>query len=426
VKYIIDAERQNTSVIVVSSGDMFSGNPVIDNFDEKGYPMIDLMNKIGFDVAALGNHEFDYGAEVLKERMNQSTFPWICANVETKNLSFPQPSAYASIIIDDLKITFLGLIETAGSNYEIIPSSHPWKLEDFEFTRAQNVIENYKTLKEDKGSDLLIALSHLGYYSYYDNLGDFELAQQYSFIDAVIGGHSHAIIDTSFNNTPVFQAGSYLQYLGKIELSLKNRSIASVNYSLINLSTYSEFNEDLQAAIDNYNDWPDLYEVIGNSAQNHSMLETGCFYTDALVNYMNADVSFQNTGGIRALLYSGDITKRDIYEISPFNNGTVIYEMTISQIKEFLIGSGSGFYYSGITLNKVAGEIEIRDLQNKIIPNTSVLKVGINDYIPAVFPIYFPTNKEIQSLTAAETIIAYLESTSNTIDYSGYSNYFIF
>jgi hypothetical protein len=98
--------------------------------------------------------------------------------------------------------------------------------------------------------------------------------------------------------------------------------------------------------------------------------------------------------------------------------------MTVEQIKLFLQGSGSGFYYSGIQIRKVDGSIEIRDAQGRKIPNEYVLKVGINDYIPAVHPLYFPDNGMVQSLTAAETIIAYLEGNNAPIDFSSCYNYF--
>ena len=60
IKHIVDHERQETNVILACSGDVFSGNSVVNNFTEKGYPMIDVMNQTGFDVATTGNHEFDY------------------------------------------------------------------------------------------------------------------------------------------------------------------------------------------------------------------------------------------------------------------------------------------------------------------------------------------------------------------------------
>ncbi|NQU82064.1 MAG: metallophosphoesterase, partial [Bacteroidetes bacterium] len=69
IKHIVDEEKQITNVIVACSGDMFSGNPVVDFYTEKGYPMIDVMNKVGFDITVLGNHEFDYGEGNLKNRV---------------------------------------------------------------------------------------------------------------------------------------------------------------------------------------------------------------------------------------------------------------------------------------------------------------------------------------------------------------------
>jgi 2',3'-cyclic-nucleotide 2'-phosphodiesterase (5'-nucleotidase family) len=139
---------------------------------------------------------------------------------------------------------------------------------------------------------------------------------------------------------------------------------------------------------------------------------------------LDVDVSFQNTGGIRSGLDEGDITKREIFEITPFNNGTVIYEMSVSEIKSFLVGSGSGFYYSGIQIEQIRDEIEIVDLNGKIIPDEAILSIGVNDYIPSVHEKYFPNNGEVQALTDAETIISYLETINDQVNYSNCNRYF--
>lgn len=418
VKYLVNAERLKTNVIVTSAGDLFSGNPVVDNYDPKGYPIIDIMNKIGFDVATIGNHEFDYGPEILTDRIDQSKFPWICANAESSSSTLAQPLEYTTISRNDLRITFLGLIETWGSPNDIIPSSHPWRVQDYTFTPALDMVGDYSNIKETENADLLIALTHLG------DFADEQLAQQHSFFDLIIGGHSHSKTNTKVNNTPIFQAGGYLNYLGKIELEIKEKSITSISYNLIDLNEIDEYDNDLQEEINAYNDWPELDEEIGTSLFNHSKGETGCFYTYALKTHLNVDVSFQNTGGVRNTLNQGTITKRNIYEISPFNNGTVIYEMTVAEIKIFLKDSGSGFYYDGILISKSNNEIIIRDRLSRVIPDDYVLKVGINDYIPAVHSIFFPEEGKIQPLTAAETIITFLENNSDPIDFKGYNNYF--
>ncbi len=120
----------------------------------------------------------------------------------------------------------------------------------------------------------------------------------------------------------------------------------------------------------------------------------------------------------------GEITKREIFEISPFNNGTVIYEMTVKEIKDFLKGTGSGFYYSGIVIEQVDREIEIWDKNGNRLPNDVTMSVGVNDYIPAVHDLYFSSDGNKQLLSDAETIIYYLENIYGQLDYTESNCYF--
>jgi 2',3'-cyclic-nucleotide 2'-phosphodiesterase (5'-nucleotidase family) len=424
IKHIVDAEKLETNVITVCSGDIFSGNPVVDNHPQKGYPMIDVMNRVGFDVSVIGNHEFDYGESILNDRINQADFDWVCANVDMENSSIPDPFDYKTISVDDIKVTFLGLVETNGSDTNTIPSTHPWRVQNLTFERPENVIAQYSDIKSQENSDLYVALTHLGYEASGGSLGDSQIAMQYPYFDLIIGGHSHQTINTTINNIPIFQSGSYLNKLGKIELTIKDKAVQSINYELINLNTYSEHDSELKAIIDEYNDLPYLNEVIGYSDLYHERPQVGCFYTDALKGVMNVDVTFQNTGGVRSALNQGDITNREIFEISPFNNGTVIFDMSVTEIKNFLIGSGSGFYYSGIQIEQVGNAIQIKDLNNNIIPDTTILSIGTNDYIPAVYENYFPSNGNIQLLTAAETLISYLENNNSQVNYPNCDHYF--
>ncbi|BAX78916.1 bifunctional metallophosphatase/5'-nucleotidase [Labilibaculum antarcticum] len=424
IKHIIDQERESTNVLVVSGGDLFSGNPVVDNHPEKGYPMIDLMNRIGFDAAVLGNHEFDYGVDFLKKRMIQSNFDWICANVDMQNSSIPEPYEYKTITKENIKITLLGLVETNGKEDGTIPSTHPWRVAQFHFDRPEDIVSLYSSVKSEEKSDLYIALTHLGLNGNDVILGDIQLANKFPFFDLIIGGHSHSKENTQANGIPIFQAGSYLNYLGKISVTIQNKKIESISDELIDLNTYKEYDSELKTIIDEYNNQKYLTDVIGYSNRYHDSGMVGCFYTDALRIQMNVDVCFQNTGGIRSGLNEGDITKREIYEISPFNNGTVIYEMTVLDIKKFLRGSGSGFYYSGIQIQQMDQDIEIRNMQGQTLANETTLRLGLNDYIPAVYDKYFPGNGEIQNMTDAETIISFLLNTKDQVEYPVCNRYF--
>ncbi len=424
IKHIIDLERLDGNVITVCSGDIFSGNPVVDNHPQKGYPMIDVMNRVGFDISVIGNHEYDYGESIVTDRINQANFDWVCANVDMGTSGVPEPFEYKTISTSDLKVTFLGLVETNGSEDITIPSTHPWRVQNLTFERPEDAIGRYSNIKAQENSDLYIALTHLGYDGSRNVLGDSQIATQYPFFDLIIGGHSHQSINSTINNIPIFQSGSYLNSLGKIELVIKDKAIESFNYELINLNSYSEYDAELKVIIEEYDNLPFLNEVIGYAHLYHEKSKVGCFYTDALRGVMNVDLTFQNTGGVRSALNEGDITKREIFEISPFNNGTVIYDMSVLDIKNFLEGSRSGFYYSGIQIEQIGDDIEIKDLNDNIIPDATILTIGTNDYIPAVYENYFPLNGNVQSLTAAETLIAYLENNNSQVNYPNCNQYF--
>jgi len=424
IKYIIDKEREVTNVIVTSGGDLFSGNPVVDNFPEKGYPIIDLMNRVGFDISVIGNHEYDYGEVNLKNRIDQANFDWVCANVNMSSSGVPQPFEYTTISVDNLKVTFLGLVETNGKEDATIPSTHPWRVENFIFERPEDVVASYSKIKEQENSDLYVALTHIGNRGNHGELGDHQLAEQFPYFDLIIGGHSHSIINDVVNQIPIFQAGSNLKNMGKIELTITDKKIKTVEYELIDLNNHVEEDTELKEVIQEYNDAPYLNEVIGFSQLNHENSQIGCFITDALRTEMGVDLTFQNTGGVRSDLDYGDVTRRMIFEILPFNNPVVIYEMTVSEIKDFLISSGSGFYYSGVIFEKNSGVLNVKDLNGEILSDKTILSVGVNDYIPAVFDTYFPTDGIIQPLTDAEIVISYLEEINDQINYTGCNNYF--
>lgn len=426
IAHIIKTEEQSTSVIVACSGDMFSGNPVVDNFLEKGYPMIDLMNRVGFDVCVPGNHDYDYGESILTDRIKQSEFAWICANVDMGESGVPEPQEYTTVSVNGLKVTFLGLVETNGKENAVIPSTHPWRVQNFTFWRAETVVSQYANVKEQVDSDLYIVLSHLGHDGYGGSLGDFQLAHQFPYFDLIIGGHSHSEIDTTVNDIPIYQASSSLNYLGKIELTVNDKEIQTIDYELIDLNQYQEYDDEIAALVDEYNDAPYLNEVIGYSHTFHSQSQVGCFYTDALRSVMNTDLTFQNTGGVRSSLDEGDIVKGEIMEIAPFNNGTVVYNMTVSEITSFLKGTGSGFYYSGMHIEQVGDDIHLLDENDHILSADTMLTLGINDYIPAVHASHFPAEGDIQSMTAAETMIFYLENINSQVDYADCNRYFRF
>ncbi|WP_421873148.1 bifunctional metallophosphatase/5'-nucleotidase [Marinoscillum sp.] len=420
IKHIVDSERANNQhVLLVCAGDMFSGNPIVDQYEQKGLPMIDVMNKAGFDVSVLGNHEFDYGPENLKNRMNQAEFAWVCANVDMQESGVPQPPAFVTMDVGDLKVTFLGLVETFGKPGAVIPATHPWRVEKMKFTRHTEVLDNFRNLKSEEEADLLIALTHLG------TSIDTELAENYPIFDAIIGGHSHQYVDMDVDGIPIVQASSYLQWLGRLQFIISDDKVISESVSFTNLDDYGQVDAALKSTIDSYNNTPQFDEVVGYSNSYLDRTELGCFYTTALKEYMDVDASFQNSGGIRSEIDQGDITALEIYNMDPFNNGSVVFTLTALEVKQFFMQTGAGLHVSGLEFERNGQDLTVYDEAGNAYADDDLVTIGINDYIPAVHDTYFPLEKaEIKNYTTAEAIIGYLQTINSTVDEEGCNQYF--
>jgi 2',3'-cyclic-nucleotide 2'-phosphodiesterase (5'-nucleotidase family) len=421
IQHIVEKESEETPTLLVCAGDIFSGNPIVDQHDQKGYPIVDLMNRAGVDVTVIGNHEFDYGTDILKARIEESQFEWICANVNTSESVLPDILPYVTLNANDIPVTFLGLVETGGKPNDIIPLTHPWRVTDLTFEHYYNMVGNYRNLKEQESAKLYVALTHLG------SNADRQLAEDNNWFDLIIGGHSHEQINEKVNGTPVLQASSYLRLLGKIELELNGAELHDYKVSFIDLEDYPQQNNELTARIEAYQSNPKFSEVVGHANSHHNRDEVGCFYTTALKNYMQTDVSIQNGGGVRSDIEQGEVTTMDIYHVDPFNNGSVIFTMTVKELQDFFKETGAGMHISGIDFVQNGRELDFYDEEGRLLLPDETITVGMNDYIPAVYDEYFVVEKaEIQELTTAETLIQYLKTKDAHIDFEGCRRYFRF
>jgi len=422
IAYIIENDTTKNKLLV-SAGDLFSGNPTVDIYNPKGYPMIDLMNKLNFLYSVIGNHEFDYGQKILIDRIKQAKFKFLCANFSPSNELKDLVKDYNIYTTPEgIKIAFLGLIETSNNG---IPSTMPQKVKGIKFKNALNIAKKYKFLKDS--SDIFIVLSHLG--SEYD----FKLAKIMPEIDIIIGGHSHEIINTEYNNVLIVQAKSYLRYLGEItiEYDKEKKKIISKKEKLIRLSKIKKYDKELKKLINKYENNPILKEVIGYSvAKIEGKSKLGALMTDAYKFATKADIAFQNNGGIRIhQIPKGKIILKQIYKLDPFMNKLITYQMNIKDIKSLIKYSiehhgnnidlqVSGMMYE-VTFNpkEQIQNINLYDTNKKLLKNNKLYNVALNSYLADAYKFTYQKVIKKYDMTTEEAIINYIKS-KKEINYS--------
>lgn len=403
LKTLIENERAlNNKVFFVSAGDIFSGNPIVDYHPNKGYPIIDLLNDCDLDISVIGNHEFDYGQDVLNARIEQADFPFICDNVYGASGALNNINGYELITKDNFSIAFVGVVETGSPGLH--PLTHPKKIEGLSFSEGLESFPKYKNLKTEQNADLFVALTHYGHNK------DKQILENYPFVDLVIGGHTDREYGYFHENGYMIMSGSYLNKVSKTTLTVTNKVITDFKFELIDLSdTLLPIDTAMKVKVDNYNNQPEFYQVIGNAETHHDKSEVGCLYTDALRNVTGADFVIQNMGGIRADLDQGDITPYDIYAIDPFGNGLDTFQMTVTQLRNFLNEYPSSFSYS--TLLEIYKDqnqnYQFKD-NGELLGDNDIVDFCLNDYISNVYSEYFPTSYYTYELTTADYIIEYI------------------
>lgn len=406
-------------LLVFSAGDNRTGNPVNDQYNPVNFPMIDLMNKVGFDVSTVGNHEWDANVENLQNNIEQADFPFLCANVFIPNALNLEVKPYTIIENQGVKIAVVGMIEL---RHDGIPGAHPKNLTEVSFKPASVVLPDYKYLSNE--NDLMVLLSHCGFED------DLELAQANPYLDVIIGGHSHTLIENphEVNGVLVTQSGSHLEYATLHLFDIKDGNVIKKGATVLNVKDFNKKSAELQTMIEEYNNSPSLNEAIAVATTKfENREELGCMMTDAIREISKADFAFQNTGGVRVnYLKKGPITVKDVYMIDPFNNEIVAYQMTGAQVEKFIINS---YKKNGRYPSHVSGmRYEVVGNGNKLKANiitdkgkfskSATYKVAMNSYMASTVNIESLDDGQSQYMTSEEMMIEFLRK-QKTVDYKG-------
>ena len=324
-------ETLSDEVLVVSAGDNFTGQPYVDMVKERGKPIIDLMNKVGTDVCCLGNHEFDYGQEILRKRINEADFPFLCANINSSSSELGEVPAFHYETVNGLKLCFWSALQIEDINN--LPSANPNLFDNISFTHFKECAPDYKYL--DETADAFIGLTHLS------SKDDSVLAQVMPELDIIIGGHDNVLMPSNsfYNGVLITQAKNKLEYAGVVTLRFKKNELVERSFETVKLDENIEENTEIKEMVEKFIDNDNFKTVVGQASCDMLNSEyIGSLVTDAMIHSHNADFAIYNEGGIRLKsINQGDITYGQVLSIDPFQNKVVLVKMNIQEIKDFII-----------------------------------------------------------------------------------------
>ena len=408
-------------LLIFSAGDNRTGNPINDKYILPAYPMVALMNQVGFNGSTLGNHEFD--SHSLKRLVGLSNFRYICANV------FPDDSIGIKLIpyqvfdVEGMKIGIIGCIQLSPKG---IPSTHPDNLEGISFKPAEDIIPQYEWLSKE--CDATILLSHLGYPD------DIKMAEKFPWLDLIIGGHTHTQLKGNEvkNGVLITQNKNKLHRVTYITLTIEDGKVIDKKAEYIDVRKYPQSVKVVEEMIRFYNDNPTLRRILAIAdTPFETREELGCMMCDAFMEETQSEIAVENPGGVRIEAHpQGDITVRDVLEMDPFDNHAVVLELTGNEIARMMLSychnTLHSFPYVGgmkceITLEKDFPEkikgIKLLTLDGKKLNMKKKYRVVTNSYIPATSEI--PEGSDhMLNVQTTDLIMQYLAK-KKTVNYQG-------
>lgn len=376
-----EAERIGAAVLLLDAGDLNTGVPESDLLD--AVPDIAVMNALGYDAMAVGNHEFDVGLPALLRQRDQMHFPLLSANVLREDDGHPAFMATQVLERGGLRIGIVGLT-TESAAFLTLPENRAGLRFEPALEVAKRVVPRLRAQ-----CDLVLALTHLGYYpggNYGTSTpGEVSLARAVPGLDAIVGGHTHTALPAPVveNGVPIVQAQDRARYLGRLDLLLDpQRKVVAHEGQLLPVivkdphTPANEVPEDpavlalLAPHLAKVSG--QLDEVVGRAPVlfdgERAHVRSGdtnlaFLVTDAYRAAGQTELAFAVGGGLRASLPAGDVTFRQVLTALPFDNRLVRGKLTGAQVLEVLrLGarqvapSGGWLHVSGLTWTMDAGE----------------------------------------------------------------------
>jgi 2',3'-cyclic-nucleotide 2'-phosphodiesterase (5'-nucleotidase family) len=341
------------ATILVSGGDVMQGT-ALSNLSW-GRAAIDAYNRKGYDAAAVGNHEFDWGQDTLRARITESEFPWLAANLyeagTDRHPHWVRP--WVMIERDGARVAVIGLaLETTP---RVVMAG---RTDGLDFRSAPAAIDRYVPEARAAGADLVIVTAHIGATCDEPGSGPTEpstgcrnrlmevAGEATADVDLYVGGHTHLRNFTEVNGVPVMQALRYGLAFGVVDLERRN-GVTRVLHREIRTPWADEVDADtaMLRVVDYWGDAvrPLTERVVASMARPLSNYDRqpgefplGSLIAEAQRAGAGAHVGFVNVGSIRRGLPAGPVSYGTLFELQPFQNEIVTVELTGSQLRDVL------------------------------------------------------------------------------------------
>ncbi|XP_026728619.1 uncharacterized protein LOC113494469 isoform X2 [Trichoplusia ni] len=335
---------QHLNPLVLFSGDIFS--PSMLSTFTKGEQMVPVLNEIGTHCAVFGNHDFDFGLEVLSGLVAQCNFPWLMSNVIDNETGRPLGDGKIThaLMCNGHKIGFIGLVEQEW--LETLATINPEEVTFIDFVQAGTKLA---TQLKQEGCEYVIALTHMR------TPNDIKLAEGCDDIDLILGGHDHVYEVLEINNKYVIKSGTDFRQFSKISITF---GAEAARVAVAEVAVTADIAED-QALKDKTDHYSSLIEgkmdtVLGRvcvplegrfACIRRQETNLGNWVCDILLAATGADLVLLNSGTFRSdqVHPAGDFTLRDLSSIIPMRDPLVVVEITGEQLLEVLENSVSKY-----------------------------------------------------------------------------------
>lgn len=325
-------DPSDDSFLVLSGGDNWTGASASTWF--KGQSMFQVMNAMGYDASALGNHEFDFTRDTLAARVARSNFPYLAANIVDENGETPSClKPYVLLEVNGLSVALLGL-----ANLETPHTTSPAAVEGLSFKPYKETVEKYAPQIKASGADVVIIIGHL---CKFEMLELIPLAVEFG-IPLITGGHCHKEVLEEKDGVLMIESESYFRSYVKVVLEYDSQSELSKVLSYEVVKNVSDKKDEEIATL--VKKWESVSEnelsapigYLGKTITRKSLEMQELVLNSWLAYYESADLAITNMGSIRQDLEKGKITSGDVIGLLPFNNALVQMHLNGAEIKDFI------------------------------------------------------------------------------------------